>query len=861
MLELLRTKNSSSLFLIPKVNYTHIYNQLKAELPLQLLSLFAKPQKGSSYTLWLTDYNHTKVFQSFSALDSGQQEEIANKIEDKKEAIIQLLSNHATLSPYLEQLFQITSQDDIKIIESDDGMTPVLCSWACKLAAQKVESNPLRTVLAKVSNNRSLVNIHLKYNDGDIGSNLDFILSYKGQPKVYQTDEYGQCHLGKFRHGSQLSIAFKIGEEQRYHHNFEVDTRNDYQARIPKLGDLLLHVVNQKLEPLPEAVVEIQYKTTSLRKLTNEEGLISLHHLEQKELVHISASYQTELELIEQSESFLIEAEDNQFTIILKEREAANLLIHTIDQKGEYFSTPLRITVKEKSQLFQTDESGTVYLSKQYGIGDQLKIEATDFEDSIHDYLVEERENELILKIIVPEAEFVSFKLIDHKNKPLSGVEIDFTASQLQESKYTNSEASCIFPKESFTDGEKVSCKIYIPKKNKKGKTKTKVYKKAVKYDDAQKEYILKLKKRNWWWLLLLLIPLLLLQCEKTIPVKVMNGDDKIVMSKASVSLQYHQQNLFRPWTLFAVDSMRRDSLTNLDGEVHYQKVGYSLYSLLFYHFTGSQVTASCNCYDSDTAAHYFHYMPDTVQLELKLTTYDFDFLVIDSITRKAVPDARVIIRAKYKDLIINDTLMSDSDGMVYSKNMPACATDISIAALHKDFGSDELFYDKGSDLIGDLKEKRLLELHKRRPYCPDREIVFQVCNSNRAKDDDFQVFLNDVPIGYLNLGVNDQVGSVFIASKNKNLKIKDPDFVCPLSKMKVYYFDPDIVRYGTNLIVLKNIKRNNNGNKGTITIRNYKVRGEELISPCRIADLHYGGGNGENFSTSFHLTECCEKE
>lgn len=861
MLELSRTKNSSTLFLIPKVNYTHIYNQLKAELPEQLLCLFAKPQKGSSNTLWLTDYNNTKGFQPFTSLDQTQQEEIANQIEDKKGEIIQLLTNHATLGPYLEQLFQITSQDDIKVITSDYGSTAVLCSWGCKLAAQRIESNPLTTALAKASNNRSLVNIHLKYKDGDIGGNINFILNYKGQAKNFQTDEYGRCFLGKFKHGSPLAISFEIGGESRYQHDFVVDSRNDYHIQIPKLGDLLLNVVNQKLEPLAKADVEIIYKSEHLHELTNEEGLISLHHLEQGEMIHISASYQTELELIEQSESFLIEAEDNQFTIILKEREAANLLIRTIDQKGEYFSTPLRITLGEKSQLFQTDESGAVFLSKQYGIGDQLKIEATDFEDSLHNYLIEECENELILKIVVPEAEVVSFKLIDHKNKPLSGVEIDFKGSELQESKYTNNEASCIFPKESFTDGEKISCKIHIPKKNRKGKIKTKVYKKTVKYDAQQSEYILKLKKRNWWWLLLLLIPLLLLQCEKTIPVKVMNLDENTPMAKANVSLEYHQQNLFRPWALFAVDSMRRDSLSNLDGEVHYQKVGYSLYSLLFYNFTGAVVTASCNCYTSDTAKHYFHYMPDTVQLGLVLKTNDFDFLVIDSVTRKPVADAQVIIRAKYKDIIINDTLMSDSNGMVYSKGLPSCATDVFIGGLHKDFGSDELFYDKGSDLIGDLKEKRLLELHKRRPYCPDREIVFQVCNSNRAKDDDFQVFLNDVPIGYLYLGINDQVGSIFIASKNRNLKVKEPDFVCPLSKMKVYYFDPDIVKYGTNVIVLKNIKRNNNGNKGTITVRNYKVLGEELIAPCRIADLHYQGENGQNFTTNFHLTECCEKE
>ena len=126
--------------------------------------------------------------------------------------------------------------------------------------------------------------------------------------------------------------------------------------------------------------------------------------------------------------------------------------------------------------------------------------------------------------------------------------------------------------------------------------------------------------------------------------------------------------------------------------------------------------------------------------------------------------------------------------------------------------------------------------------------------------DDNFEVFLNGVSIGFLDLGKNDLVGSVFIASTNRRLQVTEPDFVCPMSKMKVYYFDSNIVKYGKNTIFLKNVRANGNGNLGTISIRNYKIVGDNLIKPCRIADLDYSGNDRESFTKSFYLTECCEK-
>jgi len=143
-------------------------------------------------------------------------------------------------------------------------------------------------------------------------------------------------------------------------------------------------------------------------------------------------------------------------------------------------------------------------------------------------------------------------------------------------------------------------------------------------------------------------------------------------------------------------------------------------------------------------------------------------------------------------------------------------------------------------------------------PTCPDRALVFQVCNSNYAKDDNFDVYLNNNYIGFLDLNQNAQVGSIFIATTNTNSNITSGDFACPLSLMDTYTFDPSFVVYGTNVLELRNVQNNGNGNYGEIGIRNYLIDGDDLSSPCVVDNITYSGISGVSFTLSFDYTACC---
>lgn len=145
-------------------------------------------------------------------------------------------------------------------------------------------------------------------------------------------------------------------------------------------------------------------------------------------------------------------------------------------------------------------------------------------------------------------------------------------------------------------------------------------------------------------------------------------------------------------------------------------------------------------------------------------------------------------------------------------------------------------------------------------PECPDRVIVIQICNSNSAIDDNFEVYLNDVLIGEVDLNENAQIGSVFIASVDTP-EILDPDFSCAIEDMVYYYFNPNLLVGGTNTINMVNIQNNGNGNAGTVEIRNYLLNAGDLEAPCFVADMVYSGSSGASFELTFDYNECCTEE
>jgi len=142
-------------------------------------------------------------------------------------------------------------------------------------------------------------------------------------------------------------------------------------------------------------------------------------------------------------------------------------------------------------------------------------------------------------------------------------------------------------------------------------------------------------------------------------------------------------------------------------------------------------------------------------------------------------------------------------------------------------------------------------------PVCPDQRVVIQICNDNALIDDNFDIYLNGIYIGAVDLNADAEIGSLFIADLDPSIAVTSSDFVCPLVDMVTYHFDP-LILSTSNTLEMRNTQTNYNGNLGSIGIRNYTLSGTDLTDPCVIADLTYDGPSGENFTFNFDYTECC---
>lgn len=138
---------------------------------------------------------------------------------------------------------------------------------------------------------------------------------------------------------------------------------------------------------------------------------------------------------------------------------------------------------------------------------------------------------------------------------------------------------------------------------------------------------------------------------------------------------------------------------------------------------------------------------------------------------------------------------------------------------------------------------------------CPEKVVVFQICNSNKIIDDNFEIQLNGVVIGNVDLNADALIGSIFIASPNTNLTIINPDFICPLSAMVTYFFNESIIIDGINTIYMRNTQSNGRGNAGTIGVRVYDVVGNTLSNPIIVSNVPYSPPGGQDFTTTFVFT------
>jgi hypothetical protein len=122
--------------------------------------------------------------------------------------------------------------------------------------------------------------------------------------------------------------------------------------------------------------------------------------------------------------------------------------------------------------------------------------------------------------------------------------------------------------------------------------------------------------------------------------------------------------------------------------------------------------------------------------------------------------------------------------------------------------------------------------------------LVIQVCNTNSARDDNFQVFLNGTEIdAFLDLNANSKVGAIYISDSGTFIDDDDPLLLCQNEGHGQSSFSPTILNaFPTdNCITTTRVQNNNNGNYGGVRVISYDypyVRGQGCIE----GTYDYGG-------------------
>ena len=258
--------------------------------------------------------------------------------------------------------------------------------------------------------------------------------------------------------------------------------------------------------------------------------------------------------------------------------------------------------------------------------------------------------------------------------------------------------------------------------------------------------------------------------------------------------------------------------------------------------------------------------------------TYNFTATVTDSLGNKCSKNHTIAVYPKL-EITNSCPLATGTNGTAYTANLTATGGKLGytwsllppsslppdlvlnpntgkITGTPKVVGNFSFTYMVSDNCTQEATKNCTIEIKEFTSLCAGVTVI-QICNENAAKDDNFDIHLNNEKIGDVDLSQNKQIGSLFIA--HPTATITSGDFKCPIGSMVIHSFDEKLVKTGANSLKMLNTKNNNSGNYGIIEIRSYKFDGTVLSDPRVISDVTYSGRSGANITPPDFSYTCPE--
>jgi hypothetical protein len=140
---------------------------------------------------------------------------------------------------------------------------------------------------------------------------------------------------------------------------------------------------------------------------------------------------------------------------------------------------------------------------------------------------------------------------------------------------------------------------------------------------------------------------------------------------------------------------------------------------------------------------------------------------------------------------------------------------------------------------------------------------AIMICNSNSARDDNFDITLNNTVVHNLNLSAEGVLNGCFLRTHPLITSADICDLysgtfcMCVTSQyMFIGDIDRDLFLSGNNSLDMINAGANLNGNYGLVGVWKFQIVNNTIISTTSLLNSEYNGGNGVSFNYTFNNPE-----
>ena len=441
-------------YLIQNQSYENIVARMEVDLGPEDAHFFSRFRQEGSRGIWYTE--RPDAYKSFKDASPQEQELIAIEMEEKKKSITEKMQSKM---PYIQSLFTIPNENQIFYRSDENGNVRVtLGQWGFKARGEAGDIDIIGAIIARPRTlTQTDVWIQVNYSDELPAANvtLNLHLFNALNEREFKTDADGKFHLGKLINGKDFSVNDGHGHKE---HFVVVAGQNLYVINLPFYTNYEVVVQNQEGTRKPDYTLMLD----EIVFVTDEQGAIHVDNVLLTPGKQIVARNQAG-----DSKTFALTRSDNRFLFEIVDRFTSSLVVKVRFDSGEPIADrKVRVGATE----YLTDEEG-MFTVPDLEPGSVVHVQDMEEPSVFVDKEMERGENVVELVIAKPVLPMVRVRVFDVDGDPIQNTCLRFETKLGPLEAVTDQDGAVFFPKDLFSNKEKVKLRFeYVDPKDKNKK-------------------------------------------------------------------------------------------------------------------------------------------------------------------------------------------------------------------------------------------------------------------------------------------------------------------------------------------------------------------------------------------------------